>query len=337
MISRAARMHAAQVASRVLADFGAKERVRAGYTRIDPIAIAEAAGLFVMMRPLERLVGAFLREEPRSGVLLNSARPVGLMHMTCAHELGHYFLDHETTADVNLNYDDNSRDIEQAADQFAYSLMTPPWLVAHVIKQYGWASRLGDSEVIYQLSLRLGLSYEATVRALYQQKKISSLERNQLLAVEPISIKRRIVPPGVKVSGRQDVWMLTKADEGSVIEPRDEDLVFVVLPSHASAGFLWSIGDSSQSLSLKPMPVARVQRTEDIQHLIVGGTARAVYQLHSNGEGAREPIRFKLTEQQPWSGRRSQRDDVSLATQYDEVEDGLSEQSIMLRLQEYGS
>ena len=337
MISRKARMHAAQMASRVLAEFGAKERVKAGYTRIDPIAIAEAAGLFVMSRPLERLVGAFLREEPRSGVLLNSDRPIGMIHMTCAHELGHYFLGHETTADAKLYYDDNSQDIEQEADQFAYSLMTPAWLIAHVINRYGWASGLGDSVVIYQLSLRLGLSYEATVRSLYQQKKVTFSERTHLLSVEPIDIKRRIVPLGIKVSGRQDVWMLTEADEGSVIEPRDDDLVFVVLPSHASAGFLWSIGESAQSLSLKPMPVARAPRTDDIHNLVVGGTTRAVYQLRTLGEGPREPLKVKLTERQPWSGTRSQRVDVSLVTQYDEVEDGLSEQSITLRLQEYAS
>lgn len=337
MIIRKARMHAAQVASRVLAEFGAKERIKAGYTRIDPIAIAEAAGLLVMIRPLERLVGAFLREEPRSGVLLNSDRPIGMMHMTCAHELGHFFLGHETTADAKLFYDDNSKSIEQEADQFAYSLMTPAWLIAHVINRYGWVSDLGDSKVIYQLSLRLGLSYEATARSLHQQNKVSLAQRNHLLSVEPIDIKRRIVPPGVKVGGGQDVWMLTEADEGSVIEPRDEDLVFVVLPSHASAGFLWSIGDSVQSLSLKPMPVPRAPRTEDIQNLIVGGPARAIYQLHSDGEGPRQPLKVKLTERQPWNGTRSQRVDVSLVTQYDEVEDGLSEQSIALQLQEYGS
>lgn len=337
MISRKARMHAAQLASRVLAEFGARERLKQGYTRIDPIAIAEAAGLFVMTRPLDRLVGAFLREHPRSGVLLNSQRPVGMMHMTCAHELGHYFLGHDTTADEKLHYDGHSEQVEQEADQFAYSLMTPAWLVAHVINRHRWATLLGDSKVVYQLSLRLGLSYEATARALCQQTKITVPQQNYLLSIKPINIKRAIVPPAVTVTAGQDVWMLTESDQGTVIEPRDEDFVFVDLPSHASSGFLWSISDSGEALSLKPMPIPRVPRSDDIDSLIVGGSARAVYELRSSGAGSRQPLKIKLTERQPWSGTRSQRDDVSLMTQYDEVEDGLSENSINLRLREFAS
>ena len=124
-------LHAAKRAGEVLEDTAAKRRIlEEGYTRIDPVAIAERDGIPVMVRPLEKLLGAFLRQEGSPGILVNSLRPIGMVHLTCAHELGHYFLGHGTKTDEDLNYGNSSSPDEQEANEFAYKLLMPRWLVA---------------------------------------------------------------------------------------------------------------------------------------------------------------------------------------------------------------
>ncbi|HOX70076.1 MAG TPA: hypothetical protein PKV56_19730, partial [Burkholderiaceae bacterium] len=63
-------LQASKRASAVLADVGAQQRVRdSGYSRIDPVAIAEGGGVPVMVRPLDKLLGAFLNPEGSPGIL----------------------------------------------------------------------------------------------------------------------------------------------------------------------------------------------------------------------------------------------------------------------------
>ena len=126
-----------RLAGEILENSGTRSRVENGYTRVDPIAIAESEGIDVMARPLDKLLGAFLREE-RVGILLNNQRPSGMFHMTCAHELGHFYLGHLTSTDEHLDYRSDASEAELEADQFAYALMAPLWLIARVLKAQGW-------------------------------------------------------------------------------------------------------------------------------------------------------------------------------------------------------
>lgn len=104
MLSRAESLKATKAAAQVLDDFAVRDAVlNGGFTRVDPIDLAEQAGLHVMCRPMEHLLGAFIRQE-QPGILLNTQRSAGMIHMTCAHELGHYFLNHATTVDEHLDY-----------------------------------------------------------------------------------------------------------------------------------------------------------------------------------------------------------------------------------------
>ncbi len=185
MIARVNALKIARLAAEVLANPLTRTRLADGYTRIDPIAIAEGEGIDVMVRPLDKLLGAFLREDS-VGILLNHRRPAGMFHMTCAHELGHFFLGHGTTTDEQLDYGSGANETELEADQFAYSLMAPLALVVKVLKAQRWNwDSVQNPATIYQLSLRLGLSYTAMVWSLFRMGKLDGGTAKSLAHVSP--------------------------------------------------------------------------------------------------------------------------------------------------------
>lgn len=196
MLSRDEVLKIARQATAVLQDAGALARVtHEGYTRIDPFQVAEAAGVAVMRRPLDTLLGAFLREDD-PGILVNIARPAGQVHMTCAHELGHFFLNHDTTFDCELDHAAAAPQPEREADRFAYCLLMPRSLVIDVMRRKGWRERdLRQPAVIYQLSLRLGTSFTATFWSLIAMRLLNGLtaaEHGALLKTPLQALKRRI-------------------------------------------------------------------------------------------------------------------------------------------------
>ena len=121
-------LSAARRASEILDEFEVKKRIAAGYTRVDAELIAGASDVVVLYRKLELLLGGFLREDGTPGIIVNWDRPRGLVHMTCAHELGHFVLGHESTSDTTVDVGQEAELVEQTANQFAYALLAPAWL-----------------------------------------------------------------------------------------------------------------------------------------------------------------------------------------------------------------
>ena len=131
-------MAAARRATEVLEEFEARKRIDAGYTRIDAEQIASAADVVVMYRKFELLLGGFLVEDGTPGIIVNWDRPRGLVHMTCAHELGHFELGHESTSDTTVDVSKNAALVERTANQFAYALLAPSWLVSQTMRRQRW-------------------------------------------------------------------------------------------------------------------------------------------------------------------------------------------------------
>jgi Zn-dependent peptidase ImmA (M78 family) len=320
-------LEASKKAARIHDEAGTKERIGAGYARVNPLALAEQAGVALMVKPLERLLGAFLREG-RAGILLNSERPIGMVHMTCAHELGHYFLDHVSTSDEHLAYGDRDAAIEQEANNFAYSLMAPRWLVMRAARMKGWAnSDLLDPEVVYQLSLRLGVSFTAMVWGLCRLKAFPPSKATAMSKVQPKALKGIALPPGVEVPQNSDVWLLDERDKDWVIEPRSTDRFIVRLPSHATAGYLWSIDElAAEGFTLSPVTIDARQQPPRSGPPLVGGATHDRYLLnHSAGESV-SPGRKQahLQESQPWDGNIAPHDQVVLPIEFEQIERGLS-------------
>ncbi|TXH32876.1 MAG: ImmA/IrrE family metallo-endopeptidase [Burkholderiaceae bacterium] len=341
MIARGTALKVARLAAEVLANPHTRARLADGYTRVDPIAIAEDEGINVMVRPLDKLLGAFLREDS-VGILLNHRRPAGMFHMTCAHELGHFFLGHGTNTDEQLDYGSGANVIELEADQFAYSLMAPLALVVKALKaqRWNWES-VRNPATIYQLSLRLGLSYTAMVWSLVRLGKLDGGTARSLARIPPANIKRALAPEGTTFEGNQDVWRIGPNDGGSILEPRPDDHIIMELPSHVTSGYLWTVTEAqAEGYALKPLLIdSREQPPVDTSpDVLVGNTAPMSYSLELPRDSITAPVQVVFDEVQPWSGASRHSEGGSstfaLRTQLEEVEKGLSASTRQRLIQE---
>ena len=321
-------LDASKKATQVHSDFGSAARIQSGYSRIDPMLLAQDQDVPVMLtEQLDKLLGAFLREG-RAGIIVNSDRPIGMMHMTCAHELGHYFLDHVSTSDQHLDYGDSASATEQEANQFAYQLMAPMWLVVRTAKAKGWGkTNLLQPAVVYQMSLRLGISFTAMAWALARLKMITPAQATSISAARPKALKNDMLPSGVSLEKNSDVWVLDSHDKDWIIEPRTTDRFLLNLPSHATAGYLWSADElAGEGFTLAPVLVdAREQKRQGPPLVGSGGEDR----YYLSGPGV-EKIRrggseIHLRETRPWVADDAAAMELALKMQFEAVEEGLSD------------
>lgn len=323
-------LNASKRAGEVLDKVNAKGRVEDGYTRIDPFAIADDDELPVMIRPLEKLLGAFVRADNSHGILVNPQRPIGMVHLTCAHELGHYFLGHETKTDEDLDYGDSSSIDEQTANEFAYKLLMPRWLVVHVMKQKGWGVQdLTRAEIVYQLSLRLGVSFKAMTWTLRSFKFLQADIAAQLSRVSPKSIKEAAAPNGVIPPQGSDLWVLDPRDRDHVIEPRETDLFIVQLPSHTGAGYIWTADEASGAgFTIKPLVVDVSNVEKPSGPVFTGGSASMQYVLSPIRTLANQdqPFAIHLSEKRPWDAANTL-DHLAFRARYETLRNGLSRSS----------
>ncbi len=98
-----------------------------------------------------------------------------------------------------------------------------------------------DPHLVYQLALRLGVSYEATCRSLSRYEIITPDETNQLTSIEPKRIKQNLLDGYQLANWYPDVWLLTERDEGAEIEGGPNDVFMMRLRENSSAGYLWNI------------------------------------------------------------------------------------------------
>lgn len=319
-------LDAAKKASDIHVEAGSKAHLTSGFSRINPIKLAEVAEVAVMAQPLEKLLGAFIRES-RAGILLNSERPIGMMHMTCAHELGHFFLGHLTTADEHIDYGDSDSVVEQEANQFAYALLAPRWAVLRAISAKRWSKAdLLQPAIAYQLSLRLGMSFTATAWALAKLKILEQAEAAALAVTKPKAIKEAVLPSGHALPRNSDVWILDSYDKDWVIEPRSTDRFVVNLPSHATAGYLWSVEElANEGFTLSPVLVDATNKKRSDPPL-VGGSATDQYMLARPDcePEADDPVRVHLREARPWDAHESAASEIELRLLFETTKTGLS-------------
>lgn len=341
-------MAAARRATEVLEEFEAKKRIEAGYTRIDAEHIASASDVIVMYRKFELLLGGFLLEDGIPGIIVNWDRPRGLVHMTCAHELGHFALGHESTSDTTVDVPKNAALVERTANQFAYALLAPSWLVAQTMRRQHWGrDSLRNPSVVYQMSLRLGMSYKAMVWSLNRLGHLTNSEALSIADIQPIVLKRDILGGTAPNDSRSDVWMLTDADRDRVLEPGLGDHMVFDLPNHVGSGRLWTVDEAQgEGFSLKPfVRDARSVPPRRGEQITVGGDGSMLrYELtpsfkllspgDSRGVPTLEPRKrtIALSESAPWQTGNASIDQLSLFAEFEQLGDGLPQHERERRL-----
>ncbi|MAM93244.1 MAG: hypothetical protein CMI61_01165 [Parvibaculum sp.] len=288
-------------ATRLHRAFAMRDRIEEQGGRIDVFDTIVRSGVPLLFRPLDGLLGVFINE-PMPGVLVTTKRSLSIQRFTGAHELGHFTLGHDPSLDDEsilrrMPYraapDDKQQEFE--ADAFATEFMLPPWLFAtHFVRQ-GWtAAAMADPITTYQLSLRVGASYEATCRSLMRHG-VEAIDRrtlDNLLRVQPKQIKQTLLGDYEPPDWWRDVWLLTEKDEGTIIEGSRSDLFVLKLTEHSGSGYVWTFDELDDA----GFAVVRDEREGPVGNSVGGHTTRSITAC---SESAQEGW-LTLAERRPW-------------------------------------
>lgn len=251
---RTAQLHGTREAARLHEESGIRETLGDGVSRIDVFGTIVEQGIPLIFRPLDNLLGAYIPGDT-PGVIVSTKRPLSIQRFTAAHELGHCLLGHHSSLDTEemlarAPFGDADYDFqEMEADAFAAEFLVPYWLLMHHAAQKGWnADSMKMALFVYQMSLRVGVSYHATCYALLRHNIISYTDQRNLLNVQRRDIKSELLSEFQPESWFEtDVWELTVEDEGTVIEGGPNDLFIIRLNENSGAGYLWNIEELRES------------------------------------------------------------------------------------------
>lgn len=245
-VAAAARLHARLTVREQIQDVGGN---------VDVFGSIQSIDLPLLLRKLDGLLGVYLNV-PVPGILVTTERQLSIQRFTAAHELGHHALGHQPSLDnegiLRRNIPQrmvNDRDAQEiAANAFAAEFLMPRWLMVWHCNRHGWVKDdFRRPNVIYQLSLRLGASYEATCWTMARANFISEQQARELLQTEPREIKVATLAKFRPQDYRGDVWLLTEKDVGTRIDGSRNDLFVFKLTEHSGSGYVWDFDQLKES------------------------------------------------------------------------------------------
>ncbi len=220
-------------------------------TSFDIVGAMTELGIPLVFRPLTGLWGASVTVgRGLRGVLVTTKLGLAVQRFTLAHELGHVLLGHETSLDETVGFAGRfapeSRPVEEwAADTFASELLAPRSLMLAASKAHGWTKQaLRDPANVYQLALRLGVSFQAACWALAAHRVVSKDAASALQDETVKQLKLALVSAALIDNPWADVWKLTQNDSGTMLEAGPDDVFAVHVEDNASAGYLWQLVDA---------------------------------------------------------------------------------------------
>lgn len=301
-VAAAVRLDAVGAAKRVHRELDLKERVTESGGLIDIFEIIGDLGIPLVFKPLNSALGLCL-PAPLRGIMVTTRRGLHIQRFTAAHELGHVVLEHAGSVDRVIlerapQPEDDGRDLQEvAADAFAAEMMLPRWLYRHHIRAQGWtiASHLHDPEVIYQLALRMGTSYEAACWGLLSHQILNYADVTRLRNAQVAKLKHRLGEEFRPGSSWSDVWRLTERDNGARLIGNPDDLLRIELGEAAGSGHQWQV----EALREAGYSVLSDQSDFSREPLHYGASSRRTVIARPPESGIGD---ITMHETQPWAG-----------------------------------
>jgi hypothetical protein len=186
---------------------------------------------------------------------------------------------------------DNFQEVE--ADAFAAAFMLPRWLIGWHSERQGWKVQdFRRPSTVYQLSLRIGASYEATCWTLARNQLIRPNLVRELLQTQPRELKAGLLEEYKPQNYRGDVWLLTERDAGTRIDGSRNDLFVLRLEEHSGGGYLWDIDQLKASGFGVVRDELEAVDGEGIGGPVIRRVTAAPLQTHRG--------RMSLEERRPW-------------------------------------
>lgn len=294
------RLEAAAAAKRLHRKLGLQERVTKGSGLIDVFDVIAELNIPLMFKPLDSALGLCL-PKPLRGILVTTRRGIHIQRFTAAHELGHVVLDHRGSVDTDILErgplsPTSGRDPQEiAADAFAAEFLLPRWLYRHHIQTQGWtvSGHMRNPDIVYQLSLRIGASYEATCWGLLSHQILPRGETDALRKVSVATLKSRMGETFKPGNSWADVWRVTNRDDGRTIIGNPDDLIRVELDEASGSGFQWD----AEALRQAGYEVLSDTSKFDRDPPVYGAPAKRVLITRPAGQGKSA---LTLRETQPW-------------------------------------
>jgi len=269
---RDAILNGVRAATELHEKFGYKKTLKDGQEGIDVFQAISNLELPLLCRPLEGLLGLYSSKPV--GILVTTNRRLPVQRFTAAHELGHHVLGHkesydsgdsiklarqsikESCSNENTTKKNKQRVMEcplqeVEAEAFASEFLLPKWLLIAMIKRQGWGRLdLKKPEIIYQLSLRAGVSYGAMLICLLSNNMINRSTMANAKETTPKKSKLDLLGEIDSLDPWADAHLLTEKDNGLKIFGSPEDTVIIQLCEHLSGGYIWSKPEKNDLLEL---------------------------------------------------------------------------------------
>lgn len=287
-------------ATRLQRDLGIQAKVVHGSGRVDVYDTIARIGVPLMFTRLDGLLGAYYRE-PTPGVLVTTQRPLSQQRFTAAHELGHHHLGHTPSLDdesilrrapFQASAGDDLQEVE--AEAFGAAFLLPRWLLDWHCERQDWTDAdLHDPALVYQLALRVGTSYAATVWTLHRYEVFDRATARLMASLQLKKVKQKLLRGYEPENFRDvDVWLVTERDADLRLHGGPKDLFVVRLPEHSGAGYLWQVESiDGEALAV----VAEAREAADGES--IGGPTMRLITAEARDRRAGE---LRLAERRPW-------------------------------------
>lgn len=221
---------------------------------IDIFGVVQQLGIWLKTEPLGNLFGFYLRQGQAIGIVLNSRHPEDLQRYTCAHELGHHLLGHQSHLDDSGDVTRLSGPLqEQASQVFAGSFLMPLGLVNRLLRAHDLVGRPLSPVDAYKLSRDMDVSYTACIWRLRALDLLGPATARAYVREGAAAAKADLRGDEPIEDARADVYVIDELADDLAITVRVGDEIWVRLPERRSNGYTWMLGP-------QPVPAGRLRR-----------------------------------------------------------------------------